>query len=123
MTSIPHTAEREAFERWYAQAIDGEHFGVYEDPDEPESWIYLERDVASAWYVWQARAALGPVGEGGQPVAAIEREQSEHLAKGTLTDSQLADMVMAPGSWSLEVKEALVARLRERARNAQGEGK
>ena len=61
--SPPEVAEREAFERWYAQAIDGEHFGVYEDPDEPESWIYLERDVASAWYVWQARASTAAKAE------------------------------------------------------------
>lgn len=50
--------EREAFESWYAQAFGGELIGIYEDDDEPGSWIYLERDVASAWDVWQARAAL-----------------------------------------------------------------
>ena len=55
MTSIPHTAEREAMEEWLRR-----------NPD-VRFWNSADQMFAA----WQARAALA-VGEGGQPVAVME---------------------------------------------------
>lgn len=49
--------DRTAFQAWYKEhgsCRRSDAFGQYQDPDEPKNWIYLERAVDEAWYIWQA---------------------------------------------------------------------
>jgi hypothetical protein len=87
MTSIPHTAEREAFETWA------------KDFDLRSSIMaghYKDVTVHFMWKAWQARAALEPVGEGDATApTGAQADSALPLVADTLADADKQTIIQA----------------------------